>query len=88
MAVEKQSPFLGYCAAKTLGEKAAWKFLEDNKTSFDMTVLLPVVIIGPMLHNVSMPEKVNETNRFTIYNFLDGTRTDTEDWGLPFYHFV
>lgn len=88
MAIGKQSIVFGYCAAKTLGEKAAWKFLRDNKTSFDMTVLLPVVVIGPMLHNVSTPERVNESNRFPIYNFLDGTRTDTEAWGVPFYHFV
>lgn len=88
IAIEKQNPLLGYCAAKTQGEKEAWKFLEDNKTSFDMTVLNPDVIIGPMLHNVSKPEKVNETNKLTIYNFLNGTRTGTEAWELPFYRFV
>lgn len=88
MAVEEQSPLLGYCAAKTLSEKAAWRFLEDNKTSFDMTVLNPDVNIGPMIHNVSEPGKVNETNRFTIYNFFDGTRTGTGAWGFPFYSFV
>ena len=88
IAVEKQNPLLGYCAAKTIAEQAAWRFLEDNKTSFDMTVLNPDVIIGPMIHNVSEPAKVNETNRFAIYNFLDGTRTGTEGWGIPFYSFV
>lgn len=88
MAVEQKNPLFGYCAAKTLAEKAAWKFLEDNKTSFDMTVINPDVVIGPMLHNVSTPEKINETNRITIYNFLDGTTTGVEAWGLPFYHFV
>ncbi|ELR03709.1 hypothetical protein GMDG_06343 [Pseudogymnoascus destructans 20631-21] len=88
MAVEQQNPLFGYCAAKTLAEKAAWKFIEDNKTSFDLTVINPDVIIGPMLHNVSTPEKINETNMVTIYNFLDGTTTGVGEWGLPFYHFV
>ncbi|OBT64674.1 hypothetical protein VE03_05868 [Pseudogymnoascus sp. 23342-1-I1] len=87
-AVEEKNPLFGYCAAKTLAEKAAWKFLEDNKTSFDMTVLNPDVVIGPMIHNVSEPGKVNETNRFTIVRFLDGTRTGVEGWELPFYSFV
>lgn len=88
MAVEQQNPLFEYCAAKTLAEKAAWKFLEDNKTSFDMTAINPDVVIGPMLHNLSTPEKINETNRITIYNFLDGSTTGVEAWGLPFYHFV
>ncbi|KFY07485.1 hypothetical protein V492_07100 [Pseudogymnoascus sp. VKM F-4246] len=88
IAVKEDSPLLGYCASKTLGEKAAWKFLKENNTSFDMTVLNPDVIIGPMLHNVSTPARINETNRFTIFNFMDGTRTGTEGWGLPFYSFV
>ncbi|KFZ25465.1 hypothetical protein V502_00069 [Pseudogymnoascus sp. VKM F-4520 (FW-2644)] len=69
IAVEKQNPLLGYCAAKTIAEQAVWKFLEDNKTSFDMTVLNPDVIIGPMIHNVSEPAKVNETNRLTCETF-------------------
>ncbi|KFY43234.1 hypothetical protein V495_04076 [Pseudogymnoascus sp. VKM F-4514 (FW-929)] len=88
IAVKEESPLLGYCAAKTLAEKAAWQFLRDNKTSFDMTALNPDVIIGPMLHNVSEPGKINETNRLTVYNFIDGTRTGTGAWGLPFYNFV
>ncbi|OBT72478.1 hypothetical protein VF21_08508 [Pseudogymnoascus sp. 05NY08] len=88
MAAEQKNPLFGYCAAKTLAEKAAWKFLEDNKTSFDMTVINPDVVIGPMLQNVSTPQKINETNRITMYNVLDGTTTGVEAWGLPFYHFV
>ncbi len=87
-AVEENNPFFGYCAAKTLAEKAAWKFLEENKTSFDMTVINPDVVIGPMIQNVSDPGRINETNRFTIYKFLDGTRTGVEGWELPFYNFV
>lgn len=88
IAVKEESPLLGYCTAKTLAEKAAWQFLRDNKTSFDMTALNPDVIIGPMLHNVSEPGKINETNKFTIYDFINGTRTGTGAWGLPFYNFV
>lgn len=87
-AVEEQNPLFGYCAAKTLAEKAAWKFLEENKTSFDMTVINPDVVIGPMIQNVSDPGRINATNSFTIYNFLDGTRTGVEGWELPFYSFV
>jgi hypothetical protein len=71
-----------------LAEQAAWKFLEDNKTSFDLTVINPVIIIGPMLHNVAGPEKINESNKFTIYAYMDGTHKEIEAWWFPAYEFV
>jgi hypothetical protein len=71
-----------------LAEEAAWKFLEDNKSCFDMTVINPDIIIGPMLHNVAGPEKINETNRFAVYNYMDGNLKKIEAWAFPTYHFV
>ncbi len=79
---------LGYNASKKLAEKAAWKFMEDNKPAFDLAVINPDIVIGPMLHPVPGPSNVNETNRFAIYNFLDGTHNAIEPVKFPFYHFV
>ena len=87
-ATEHQDAVLGYNASKKLAEKAAWKFMEDNKPAFDLAVINPDIVIGPMLHPVPGPSNVNETNRFTIYNFMDGTHKAIEPVAFPFYHFV
>ena len=62
--------------------------MEDHKTAFDLTVLNPDIVLGPMLHPVSGPKSVNETNRFAIFNFLNGTYTNIESVRFPYYHFV
>lgn len=79
---------MGYNASKKLAEKAAWKFLEDKKPTFDLTVINPDIIIGPMLQPVHGPRNVNETNEFAVYNFLNGTYKEIESLKFPFYHFV
>ncbi|OTB04408.1 hypothetical protein M426DRAFT_73420 [Hypoxylon sp. CI-4A] len=35
-----------YYASKTLGEKAAWKFMKDNNPSFTFNAVLPCVVYG------------------------------------------
>lgn len=56
--------------------------------AFDLTVINPDIIIGPMLQPVSGPNNVNETNAFAIYNFINGKYENIEDVAFPFYHFV
>ena len=87
-ATKSQDAVLGYNVGKKLAEQAAWKFMEENKTAFDLTVINPDIVLGPMLHPVSGPKSVNETNRFAIFNFLNGTYTDIESVRFPYYHFV
>jgi nucleoside-diphosphate-sugar epimerase len=87
-AIKSKSPVLGYNASKKLAEKAAWKFLEDNKPAFDLTVINPDIIIGPMLQPVHGPKNVNETNEFAVYNLFNGTYKQIEGLTFPFYHFV
>ena len=38
-----------YSASKVAGEKAAWKFMEENKPSFVLNTVLPSVNLGPLL---------------------------------------
>lgn len=87
-AIESGNPVLGYNASKKLGEQAAWQFLEETKPTFDLTVLNPDIIIGPMIQPVPGPENVNETNKFAVYNFLNGTYSQIQGLRFPFYHFV
>lgn len=87
-ATKTQDALLGYNVSKKLAEQAAWKFVSENKTAFDLTVINPDIVLGPMLHPVPGPKSVNETNRFAIYNFMDGTHTNIESVRFPYYHFV
>ena len=87
-AIESKSAVLGYIASKKLAEEAAWQFIADSKPSFDLTVINPDIIIGPMLQTVRGPKNVNETNAFAVYNFINGTYKDIESTKFPFYHFV
>lgn len=38
--------FLKYMASKTLAEQAAWKWVEDNKPSFEVVTTLPSWVFG------------------------------------------
>jgi hypothetical protein len=62
--------------------------MEEQKPVFDLTVINPDIIIGPMLQPVPGPKAVNETNRFAVYNFMNGVYKKIEGLTFPFYHFV
>jgi nucleoside-diphosphate-sugar epimerase len=44
-----------YCKSKILAEKAAWNFVaekqKENKKKFELVVINPVLILGPILHD-------------------------------------
>jgi nucleoside-diphosphate-sugar epimerase len=80
--------FAAYTASKKLAEQAAWKFMADNEPNFDITVLNPFVIIGPMLQPLAGPEQVPSTNVFPVYNFINGTYKDIDGLLFPGWHFV
>jgi hypothetical protein len=86
--VKTQSPVLGYNVSKKLAEQAAWDFLAAKKPVFDLTVINPDIIIGPMIQPVDSPQHVNETNSFACYDFFNGKNKDVESIAFPFYHFV
>lgn len=52
-----------YWASKTLAERAAWEFYEKNKSkvSWDLVVLCPPFVYGPILQAVSSPNGLNES---------------------------
>ncbi|KAF7588180.1 hypothetical protein BBP40_006087 [Aspergillus hancockii] len=87
-AIDWKDTVLGYNVSETQGEKAAWEFMKANVPNFDLTVINPDIITGPMIHPISGPGSINETNYFAIASFIDGTRETIEDVRFPFYHFV
>lgn len=50
------APADAYRASKTLAEKAAWKFVEDNKPKWDLVTLCPPLVLGPIMHQVTVQE--------------------------------
>lgn len=52
-----------YRASKTLAERAAWAFYEENKSKvkFDLAVINPPYIYGPILHEASSPAQLNSS---------------------------
>ncbi|KAI9680092.1 MAG: hypothetical protein M1817_005108 [Caeruleum heppii] len=87
-ATERQDALLGYNASKKYAEKAGWDFMEEQKPAFDLTVINPDIVIGPMLHPLPGPSSINETNKFAVHNFMNGTYNAIEAVRFPFYHFV
>ncbi|GFG00990.1 putative uncharacterized oxidoreductase C513.07 [Aspergillus lentulus] len=87
-AIDQKDTVLGYNVSKTQSEKAAWEFMKTNRPNFDLTVINPGIIIGPMIYPISGPSSINETNHFAIASFIDGTHSAVEDVRFPFHHFV
>ncbi|KAM0513446.1 hypothetical protein ACHAPE_007910 [Trichoderma viride] len=73
-----------YCASKALAEKAAWKFINEQKPHFDLTVLNPPMVFGPAAHVVSL--SAMNTSAWDIHRFLSGELEDVPDTG--FWGFV
>lgn len=53
-----------YIASKTLAERAAWSFVEENKSniSFDLAVINPSYIFGPIIHDVKNVDALNTSH--------------------------
>ncbi|KAG6829026.1 hypothetical protein H0H87_012831 [Tephrocybe sp. NHM501043] len=58
-----------YVGSKLAAEKAAWKFVEDNKVDFSLTVLLPAVALGPIHKAVTGPPRPDVSLGW-IYDYI------------------
>ncbi|KII86215.1 hypothetical protein PLICRDRAFT_114782 [Plicaturopsis crispa FD-325 SS-3] len=61
-----------YRASKTLAEKSAWAFVEKHKSeiAWDLVVLNPPYVFGPVLHQVDSPSSLNESMRDWFHTVL------------------
>jgi hypothetical protein len=87
-AITRKDTVLGYNVSKTRAESEAWEFMKTESPCFDLAVINPDIITGPMMHPISGPKSINETNHFAIASFIDGTHQQVEGVTFPFYHFV
>lgn len=72
------SPIAMYRASKTLAERAAWDFVEKHKGSlpFDLVVVNPPFVYGPVLHEVDKPENLNTTMLDWYNTVVKATKDD------------
>ena len=54
--------FTAYRGSKTLAEKAAWDFMENEKPSFQLSTLCPPFVFGPVVHYLNSLESLNTSN--------------------------
>ncbi|PVF97742.1 NAD(P)-binding protein [Serendipita vermifera] len=68
----KASPsFLKYAASKTLAERAAWKFVEENSPSFDIVTILPSFCWGQILSETTADIQEGEARDLGDEQLLD-----------------
>ncbi|RFU24080.1 hypothetical protein B7463_g12263, partial [Scytalidium lignicola] len=65
-----------YQASKKFAEKAAWDFLENEHPNFDLVVLNPPMVYGPLRHTVPSIKDLNESTA-RIYNLFINTTRDS-----------
>ncbi|KAG5655196.1 hypothetical protein KAF25_010930 [Fusarium avenaceum] len=56
------NPADGYRGSKIFAEKAAWKFVEDEKTNFTIASINPPLVFGPIAHYLNSLDRINTSN--------------------------
>jgi dihydroflavonol-4-reductase len=75
-----------YWFSKVAAERAAWDFVKNEKRQFDLVTLLPPMILGPVLSQVSSEKDLNTSNALLL-NTLKSVRNG-EPIGVDGYGFV
>lgn len=80
------NPSVAYRASKKFAEKAAWEFLDTEKPNFDIVVLNPPMVYGPLRHSVPSVKDLNESTA-RIYNLFINAKPEDElpPNGMPCY---
>jgi nucleoside-diphosphate-sugar epimerase len=65
----------GYRASKTFAEKAAWKFVEEEKPNFDVATVNPPLVFGPVKKETSSLKQVNTSNE-RVLELIQGKYKD------------
>lgn len=55
----KSNALMAYSASKTFAEKSAWKFVEEKKPNFALSVINPSYVFGPQVSNAGVKNVLN-----------------------------
>ncbi|KAG8832105.1 methylglyoxal reductase (NADPH-dependent) gre2 [Serendipita sp. 399] len=72
-----------YRASKTFAEKAAWKFVEEHKPGFDLAVLNPPMVYGPIINFQTIKTLNSSSQRF--FKFFSGEMKEIEPSSSPLW---
>lgn len=72
-----QASLDAYRASKTLAERSAWDFVAQEKPQWDLTTINPPFVLGPILHQVNSPDKLN-TSVASIWGTLHGSKKEED----------
>ena len=56
------NPVNGYRASKTFAERAAWDFIRDNSSGFELTTVNPTFVFGPQLFDSEVKDNLNTSS--------------------------
>ncbi|KAF2114557.1 3-beta hydroxysteroid dehydrogenase/isomerase family protein-like protein [Lophiotrema nucula] len=84
---EKGDMGLAYRASKTFAEKAAWEIARKEGRGWELVVLNPPMVYGPLQHKVESTDELNESTARIWNLFLKEKSPDGElpPNGLPLY---
>jgi nucleoside-diphosphate-sugar epimerase len=77
-AIKLNDPVAGYLVSKTLAEKAAWDFVENEKPNFSISTLTPPMVYGPLASTFESLSKLN-TSSADIYRLINGSEKSVPD---------
>ncbi|KAI9736280.1 MAG: methylglyoxal reductase (NADPH-dependent) gre2 [Cirrosporium novae-zelandiae] len=63
-----------YYGSKKFAEKAAWNFVSEEKPNFDVVIINPPMVYGPLNHHVARPADLNESNSQIYSHFIDSSK--------------
>lgn len=58
----KSNAIFAYLASKTFAEQAAWKFMAEHKTNFELTTVNPTYVFGPQAFDTGVKETLNTSS--------------------------
>ncbi|KAM0250773.1 hypothetical protein ACHAP5_001990 [Fusarium lateritium] len=67
----QSNPIFAYMGSKIASEKAAWDFVAKQDPDFTLTTILPVVVFGPLIHDVASLDEIN-VSASLVSDFLKG----------------
>ncbi|EXJ84020.1 dihydroflavonol-4-reductase [Capronia epimyces CBS 606.96] len=77
-----------YRGSKTLAERAAWAFIENEKPTFDLVTINPSLVFGPAAPHLSPGELASlNTSNLRIWDMIQGKMKDRLD-PTGFYSWV
>ncbi|KAH8677582.1 NAD dependent epimerase/dehydratase [Xylariales sp. PMI_506] len=67
----KDNKAVSYRVSKTLAERSAWKFVEEEKPNFDLATICPPLVFGPVVHHLNSLAAINTSNERFV-NLIQG----------------